>query len=1074
MNIQERQLSRHGCSPDYLTCGDCAREFLLDNISLFIAHKAWGCIGMARTARREGPGDLGEDTSSPLTCSVCSRVFMTARGLLQHVQSEHGMAICLHRGPLIISDKRLPSPGPLPSPDLEAKQKPTSRLIESPQHKSVEQSSSAEIPPSRMKSNTPVRGEGITEMPAHGENDKDPLKPENTQGMRREEFEHDDDENKPKNLSQRSTPTAKSDHIRFSSDERPGSRRMSGQVEVGHQGPEKQPSRSSSVPKKRRYTIPPQDEGCDQEVKDVSRVESPLKDHKGVDYSLSGAKVERLARMSSFPHQENTVGVSDGEGLVYDSNSRKVSTDDKSEIDTRQYYGETKDSESPICLIVDCASDAHESEAERAKNVILKKLLLRNGSTEDGEYLPPHDAHISPPSLLGMPKLEIDTRSLVRNFFDSHYADVQDSAHSASIPVSSSTQKQEGGQRSYLQAPYPCYLTEPSIEQSIDQIIRASVSREIEDLNLSKDSLGHSSPLRPPSSPRYPGSSHAWQGPPTGSYQATTRTMPSLVASRQIGYFSPSPFPTVSPRGGSVGSLPYHMTAGSAGTSPGAMSVSEKTLDATNPLETEGLYPVIHDSSTLPHFGMGYHHKAGMDGLRRGMADNKVTPRAAANPLYSGDVNIHHWSSLAGDAYAGSVSNRMLPEKHLVDGLGLGSDYDESRALLDGRLKKRRYPTSRPFKCPHCDQAFNQRIHLKKHMSKHTGVKPFKCQQCDYSTVERSHLKVHYRIHTGEKPYRCMFCDYATAQNSTLKIHLKRHHEGQQAALKDGKGSRTGRRENHKVSDMHTSDSSNTRESFEGGHGVCHKHHGTGYHGTASGTSARPITAESEDQGPEMGDAYYSMSRSQRQDPRDVDTDVQMFQTYGGNRQANSAQPSSCPRPVMMPGCDGAQGMAQSAAQERRPGSVWKDGPDARQRDQLENQQHRGERRSPVDPAFPPDVSHKLRVSQTRKASEDQEDDSSDPINFSSSNTSSNWKGQKKLGESARDSLKPAETVEAPKESTEPGRPVGADKMVSHEAVPTGAGKPEAGQDDYSDDEIEHVDYDVVKLVIPDKAFVRG
>ena len=36
--------------------------------------------------------------------------------------------------------------------------------------------------------------------------------------------------------------------------------------------------------------------------------------------------------------------------------------------------------------------------------------------------------------------------------------------------------------------------------------------------------------------------------------------------------------------------------------------------------------------------------------------------------------------------------------------------------------KKRRYPTSRPFKCDQCDNAFNQRIHLKKHQSKHTGM----------------------------------------------------------------------------------------------------------------------------------------------------------------------------------------------------------------------------------------------------------------------------------------------------------------------------------------------------------------
>ncbi|XP_052831041.1 zinc finger protein 93 isoform X1 [Octopus bimaculoides] len=102
----------------------------------------------------------------------------------------------------------------------------------------------------------------------------------------------------------------------------------------------------------------------------------------------------------------------------------------------------------------------------------------------------------------------------------------------------------------------------------------------------------------------------------------------------------------------------------------------------------------------------------------------------------------------------------------------------ENQLSPDQRARKRKYPTSRPFKCDQCDHAFNQRIHLKKHLSKHTGVKPFKCGQCDYSTVERSHLKVHIRIHTGEKPFKCTFCEYATAQNSTLKIHLKRHHGG--------------------------------------------------------------------------------------------------------------------------------------------------------------------------------------------------------------------------------------------------------------------------------------------------------
>lgn len=40
---------------------------------------------------------------------------------------------------------------------------------------------------------------------------------------------------------------------------------------------------------------------------------------------------------------------------------------------------------------------------------------------------------------------------------------------------------------------------------------------------------------------------------------------------------------------------------------------------------------------------------------------------------------------------------------------------------LYGAGKKRRYPTTRPFKCDHCEHSFNQRIHLKKHLSKHTG-----------------------------------------------------------------------------------------------------------------------------------------------------------------------------------------------------------------------------------------------------------------------------------------------------------------------------------------------------------------
>lgn len=50
------------------------------------------------------------DTSAPLTCSTCSRVFMTARGLLHHVQDDHQMVLCLQKGPLFLPHKEMRPP----------------------------------------------------------------------------------------------------------------------------------------------------------------------------------------------------------------------------------------------------------------------------------------------------------------------------------------------------------------------------------------------------------------------------------------------------------------------------------------------------------------------------------------------------------------------------------------------------------------------------------------------------------------------------------------------------------------------------------------------------------------------------------------------------------------------------------------------------------------------------------------------------------------------------------------------------------------------------------------------------
>ncbi|CAH1780292.1 unnamed protein product [Owenia fusiformis] len=152
------------------------------------------------------------------------------------------------------------------------------------------------------------------------------------------------------------------------------------------------------------------------------------------------------------------------------------------------------------------------------------------------------------------------------------------------------------------------------------------------------------------------------------------------------------------------------------------------------------------------------------------MSHNSMPSVSFSHSSEKGGTAMVPISISTGDANVGSAEN-STPSSPSNDRMNSGMV-----EMVDDKGMRRRYPTSRPYKCDKCDHSFNQRIHLKKHQSKHTGVKPYKCQQCDYSTVERSHLKVHIRIHTGEKPFKCTYCEYATTQNCTLKIHLRRHH----------------------------------------------------------------------------------------------------------------------------------------------------------------------------------------------------------------------------------------------------------------------------------------------------------
>ncbi|GFR58208.1 endonuclease-reverse transcriptase [Elysia marginata] len=665
------------------------------------------------------------DTSSPLTCSACSRVFMTARGLLHHIQTEHGMTICLKKGPLIILDKRLRCPDVTPSPLLENKDRSPPALSQTPHQDAEDKLCSPLAYPAktRQEDNYICKSEVISEAVGNAcELDK--------QRRGREQLDHEHHEDEPRNLSQRSRSAPKYAGNRFKSEERANPRTLSDQLQQGgsmtdhgESSPDKERMpRSSSVPKKRRFP-----QNFDQELRALPRGE--VFTHTEDGYRSSTGNTEMSSVRKEYTH-----------GDTLDGLERKGTANfsfDGENIDTGQYFSQGKDIDSPICLVVNKVPESQETEAIDAKNIILKKLLSPNGTTtENVDLTAMQEVQSSLVGLPAMPKLEVDTNSLLRNPFDTNYSEADDRAQSTSISSSSSLQQDQPG--SYLRARYPRFPPGSSIEQSIEQIIRASVSKEVDDLNVSNDSFERSPP--PPLSPRYAGPL-ALPGA-VNSFQGIPMTMPSLIASHQLGsvagYFSPQPYSPAGPRRGSVGPVPHHLSTGSATTSPGAMSAPEKALDIPNPLDTSGLYSVSNEGPTLPRLALGYQHKTGMGMLRRRASDYTAS-RGHSNPsMYRGEVDIHQWAAMAGDAYVNSMTNRMPHEQQqAVAPQGISPDLEGAKTFVDGRMKKRRYPTSRPFKCPHCDQAFNQRIHLKKHMSKHT-VFNYGCEAWTYSkTVQK-------------------------------------------------------------------------------------------------------------------------------------------------------------------------------------------------------------------------------------------------------------------------------------------------------------------------------------------------
>ncbi|XP_070205624.1 zinc finger protein 431-like [Littorina saxatilis] len=82
----------------------------------------------------------------------------------------------------------------------------------------------------------------------------------------------------------------------------------------------------------------------------------------------------------------------------------------------------------------------------------------------------------------------------------------------------------------------------------------------------------------------------------------------------------------------------------------------------------------------------------------------------------------------------------------------------------------------RPHACPLCPANYKTSAKLKQHMIKHTGEKDHACAKCEEKFSTLQHLKSHMQLHSGQRPYKCPHCDASFMQPRTLTLHLRKGH----------------------------------------------------------------------------------------------------------------------------------------------------------------------------------------------------------------------------------------------------------------------------------------------------------
>ncbi|KAK7799143.1 hypothetical protein U0070_011528 [Myodes glareolus] len=82
---------------------------------------------------------------------------------------------------------------------------------------------------------------------------------------------------------------------------------------------------------------------------------------------------------------------------------------------------------------------------------------------------------------------------------------------------------------------------------------------------------------------------------------------------------------------------------------------------------------------------------------------------------------------------------------------------------------------SKPYVCSDCGKAFRRSKHLMSHKPFHTGERPFSCQACGPCFTQSSQLISHQQVHTSEKPHACPQCNKRFVRRASLACHLLTH-----------------------------------------------------------------------------------------------------------------------------------------------------------------------------------------------------------------------------------------------------------------------------------------------------------